>query len=318
LFIFCRVSAAEVSTASEKYFLPPPTTYHSKEVRGVKMFYREAGDPERPTIVLLHGYPSSSHTYRDLIPMLATHYHVIAPDNVGSGYSGRLSSDEEPYTFDRLADYAEGLLDALGVGRFVLYMQDFGAPVGFRIFLSDPDRVDALIVQNANAYLDGLTPARQEFFKSAAEDRSPEKVEFLYGLTSEKAVIEKQYLFDLEPSEVSRQSPDAWVHDLNFLRTPEDRKIQVELFQDYYNNLLSYPRWQEALADAQPPTLIVWGERDEKFNANGAKAYLRDLPDAELHLLDAGHFAAEERTAEIARLILEFLETQEDALGSQR
>lgn len=292
---------------AQEYNLPPQTTYHSQLVKGVKMFYREAGDKNKPTIVLLHGYPSSSHTYRNLIPMLATEYHIIAPDNIGSGYSGRLDPDEVKYTFDTLANYTSALLDIIGIRDYVMYMQDFGAPVGFRIFAKNPKRVTHLIVQNANAYLDGLTPERQLFFKSAYEDTSKSKIEFLYNLTSKEVIINKQYLFDIDSTMHSIQSPDAWTHDLYFLQSNSDKKIQVQLFQDYYNNLLSYPEWQKLLRDNQPKTLIVWGKKDIKFTAGGARAYLRDLPNAELHLLDAGHFAAEEKTREIALFILNFL-----------
>jgi len=250
---------------SENFFLPPAATYNYAEIDSVKLFYRAAGDKNKPVIVLLHGYPSSSHSYRNLIPMLSTHYYVM-------------------------------------------YMQDFGAPVGYRMMMEDPKRIDALIVQNANAYLDGLTPKRQEFFRTAQTDSSQVKYDFLYSLTGEDAVINKQYLFDLDTTNVNIQSPDAWTHDLAFLSSKKDRQIQVQLFQDYNNNLLSYPKWQNMLKENQPKTLITWGKKDLKFNANGAKAYLRDLQNAELHLLDAGHFAAEEKTREIAELILKFLD----------
>lgn len=293
--------------SGDGFFLPPPTYYRYKEVGGRRIFYRESGDPAKPAIVLLHGYPSSSHTYRSLIPMLATHYHVIAPDNLGSGYSDHPSPDSIRYTFDLLARYASGLLRGLGVGEYVLYMQDFGAPVGFRMMAEDPRRIRALVVQNANAYLDGLTPQRQEFFRNAQTDTSRAEYDFLYGLTGRDAVIGKQYLFDLDSAHFDTQSPDAWTHDLAFLNSEQDRRIQVSLFQDYNTNLIRYPEWQKMLRDAKPKTLIAWGARDRKFIAAGAKAYLRDIPGAELHLLDAGHFAAEEKTAEIAALVLGFL-----------
>ena len=298
----------KVESTKERYFLPPATAYNYKTIDGQKLFYREAGDKNKPTIVLLHGYPSSSHTYRNLIPMLATHYHVIAPDNLGSGYSAHPSTDSLTYTFDVLSNYNQKLLEALNVDNYVMYMQDFGAPVGYRMMMKDPNRIDALIVQNANAYLDGLTPKRQAFFRTAQSDTSQEKYDFLYSLTGEDAIINKQYLFDLDSTNLNTQSPDAWTHDLALLATEENRKIQVQLFQDYNTNLIQYPEWQKMLKEIQPKTLIVWGAKDLKFNKHGAKAYLRDLPNAELHLLDAGHFAAEEKTREIAELMLRFLE----------
>ena len=289
------------------FFFPPPTTYNFIKVKDVKIFYREAGDPSKPTIVLLHGYPSSSHSYRNLIPMLASDYHIIAPDNLGSGYSDHPNPATTNYTFDLLAEYTEELLKLVNVENYTMYMQDFGAPVGYRMMMKNPKRIDALIVQNANAYLDGLTPKRQAFFKNAQQDTSQKQLDFLYSITGKETIINKQYLFDIDTTNYKIQSPDAWTHDLAFLQTQADRNIQVQLFQDYYTNLLAYPTWQQMLKETQPKTLIVWGAKDLKFNANGAKAYLKDLPNAELHLLDAGHFAVEEKTAEIAKLIIEFL-----------
>jgi len=291
----------------KQFFLPPATTYNYVAIDSVKLFYREAGDKNNPTIVLLHGYPSSSHSYRNLIPMLATHYHVVAPDNLGSGYSTHLDPTTTTYTFDLLADYTQQLMDTLQIKNYVMYMQDFGAPVGYRMMMKNPKRIQALIVQNANAYLDGLTPQRQDFFRTAQTDTSKAKHKFLYRLTGKDAIINQQYLFDLEASNINIQSPDAWTHDLAFLKSESDREIQVQLFQDYNTNLIRYPKWQTMLREQQPKTLIVWGKKDLKFNADGAKAYLRDLPNADLHLLDAGHFAAEEKTRDIAKLILEFL-----------
>lgn len=291
----------------ESFFLPPPTTYNYMKVKDVKLFYREAGDPSKPTIVLLHGYPSSSHSYRNLIPMLSSHYHIIAPDNLGSGYSDHPNPDSTNYNFDLLAEYTNQLLERLNINNYIMYMQDFGAPVGYRMMMQDPKRIDALIVQNANTYLDGLTKKRQDFFRNAQQDTSQKELDFLYSITSRDVTINKQYLFDLDSTNYNTQSPDAWTHDLYFLQNPTDRNIQVQLFQDYYTNLLSYPTWQKMLKETQPKTLITWGAKDLKFNKNGAEAYLRDLPNAELHLLDAGHFAAEEKTSEIAELILKFL-----------
>jgi len=311
LLVSTVISCASYSNKNlnhSEYQLPPATTYRYISVNGAKIFYREAGDPSNTTIVLLHGYPSSSHTYRNLIPMLSLYYHVIAPDNLGSGYSEHIDPDSLTYSFDVLAEYTQGLLDGLGIKQYVMYMQDFGAPVGYRMMMKDPKKIKALIVQNANAYLDGLVPKRQKFFKNANEDRSPENLNKLYSYTGADTIINGQYLFDIPKNSRYIMSPDAWTHDLHHLASKSDREIQVQLFQDYYNNLLRYPKWQNMLRIEQPKTLIVWGSKDLKFTADGAKAYLRDLPDAELHLLDAGHFAAEEKTSEIANLILDFLQ----------
>lgn len=307
-FTFGVLAAALLSSCGNDYKLPPKTYYRYAEVDGRRIFYREAGDASKPTIVLLHGYPSSSHQYRELIPMLSSRYHVIAPDNLGSGYSDRPDPAGFEYTFDALADHAGGLLDVLGVGKFTLYMQDFGAPVGFRLMERSPERVEAIIVQNANAYDEGLTPARKEFFRRAREDKGPESAAIIYERTGEDSIIDGQYLRDVPGDRRDIMSPDGWTHDLAFLRTERDRTIQVRLFQDYQNNIDSYPRWQQLMRERQYPALIVWGKNDPAFIAPGAEAYLRDLPDAELHLLDAGHFALEEKPGEIARYILEFME----------
>lgn len=287
--------------------LPPKTYYRTAIVLGHKIFYREAGDPAAPTLVLLHGYPSSSHTYRELIPMLSRYLHIIAPDYLGSGYSEHPDPESYSYTFDKLTDHVEGLLAALKIDRYSLYLQDFGAPVGFRLIGRHPERVQAIVVQNANAYLDGLTDARRAFFRKAHDDRSADEVAALLAVTGKESIIEKQYLRDVRSESRDIMSPDSWTFDLTFLQTDKDRKIQVELFQDYQTNIDQYAQWQGTLQHWQFPTLIVWGARDPAFIAAGAQAYFRDLPKAELHLVDAGHFAVEEKAADIAQYVLRFM-----------
>jgi pimeloyl-ACP methyl ester carboxylesterase len=257
--------------------------------------------------VLLHGFPASSHSYRELIPMLSRYYHVIAPDYLGSGFSDHPDPDAEPYTFDRLADHVEGLLKVLKIGKYTLYMQDFGSPVGFRLIERNPDAIDAIISQNANAYLDGLTPERREFFRRAHEDTSPEEVASLFARMGADGIINKQYLRDVAPERRDIMNPDSWTHDLAFLRTEKDKKIQVQLYQDYQNNIDRYPVWQALMREWQFPALLVWGRNDPAFISPGAEAYLRDLPKAELHLIDAGHFAVEERPQDVAGYVLAFM-----------
>ena len=295
------------AAAGEDFGLPPKTFYRTANVLGHSIFYREAGDPAKAAIVLLHGFPASSHSYRELIPMLSRYYHVIAPDNLGSGFSDRPDPDVEPYTFGRLADHVEGLLQALKIGKFTLYMQDFGSPVGFRLIERNPDAIDAIVVQNANAYLEGLTPERREFFRKAHEDKSPEEAASLFNRMGPEGIIDKQYLRDVAPARRDIMSPDSWTHDLAFLRTEKDKKIQVQLYQDYQSNIDRYPVWQALMRQRQFPALIVWGKNDPAFVAPGAEAYLRDLPKAELHLIDAGHFAVEERPQKVAGYILAFM-----------
>lgn len=285
---------------------PAKTSYRHIEVLGQEIFYREAGESNEETILLLHGYPSSSHTYRELIPLLSGRYHVIAPDNLGSGYSDKPDPANFHYDFDVLAKYIDGLLNALKIEKLTIYMQDFGAPVGYRVMMENPSRINAIIAQNANAYIEGIPAPKQNFFRKAQTDKSPENVLKLYSFTGPKAIKDKQYLRDVHGKE-EIMSPDAWVHDSKFLESESDREIQVALFQDYKTNLDSYLSWQKFIRVNQFPTLIVWGQHDPVFTEEGAQAYLQDLPYAELHLLDAGHFAVEEKAVEIAQLITEFL-----------
>lgn len=285
---------------------PSPAFYRYQEVNGHRIFYRESGAMDKPTLLMLHGYPSSSHEYRALIPLLSGYFHVIAPDNLGSGYSDKPSPENMTYTFDLLAEHVHGLVTALGIKEYALYMQDFGAPVGFRLMMRDPSRVKAIIAQNANAYLEGIPAEKQAFFKNAATDKSPENIRKLHDFTSADALRSKQYLRDVKGRE-DIMNPDSWTMDAHFLEGDLERKIQVQLFQDYKTNLDSYPEWQKFLRERQIPTLLVWGKNDPVFTAEGAKAYLRDLPGAELHLLDAGHFAVEEQPAAIAKHIIRFL-----------
>ena len=285
---------------------PEKVHYKHTEVLGQKVFYRESGESNKQTIVLLHGYPASSHTYRELIPLLSGRYHVIAPDHIGSGFSSKPDPESFDYSFGVLAKYVDGLLTKLNVEKYVLYMQDFGAPVGFNLMQRHPEKIEALIAQNANAYIEGVSPARKAFFISAQTDQSPENVAKLYSITSQEAVKFKQYLRDVK-QRPEVMSPDAWTHDSHFLSTDKDRRIQVALFQDYKTNLDSYPAWQKFIRNHQFPLLLTWGKHDPVFIADGARAYLKDLPNAELHLLDAGHFAVEEKAVEIAQHITTFL-----------
>ncbi|WP_437688693.1 alpha/beta fold hydrolase [Sorangium sp. So ce176] len=287
---------------------PEKTAYRTVDVRGRRIFYREAGRRDRPALLLLHGYPSSSHSYRELIPLLSGRYRVVAPDNLGSGFSDHPSPHEVTYTFDLLADHITGFTEALGLTRYVLYMQDFGAPVGFRVAMTHPERLRGLVVQNGNAYLDGLPEALRAFLRRAHDDRSREGAAAVAQIVSAAAIKEQQYLRDLPGDRRERLSPDSWTHDLAFLATPEDREIQVQLLQDYQTNIDAYPSWQAFLRSRQPPTLIVWGRNDADFIRAGATAYLRDVPRAELHLLDAGHFAVEEQAVAIAQHVTRFME----------
>ncbi len=282
-----------------------PVTYHTVKVDGLNLFYREAGDPSRPTIVLLHGFPSSSHMYRDLIPKLAAKYHVIAPDYPGFGYSDQPAVADFAYTFDHLAAVTDDLLESLKLVRYAIYIQDYGSPIGFRLFVKHPEKISAIITQNGNAYEAGLSPAWQPF-RDYWADKSPANEAKLRGFLT-LGTTKFQYSSGFRnPVSVS---PDAWTHDQLTLDKPGNAEIQLALFYDYQNNVKQYPTWQAALRKYQPPVLAVWGKNDPFFLPAGAVAYTNDVPKAEVHLLDTGHFALEEDGDIIATHILNFLHT---------
>ena len=283
---------------------PAPTVHHrTATVGGVEIFYREAGTPGRPVLLLLHGFPSSSHMYRNLIPALADRYHVIAPDYPGFGQSGIPDRRSFDYSFASFANVIDGLTARLGVTRYALYVQDYGAPVGYRLALKYPDRVSALIVQNGNAYDDGLSPFWDPIKAYWADGSDARRQPLRAGLTL--AATKGQYLGGV--TDASRIDPSTWLEDQTLLDRPGVDEIMLDLFYDYRTNVALYPRFQQFFRTRRPPTLIVWGVNDMIFPAEGAKAYLRDLPDAEVHLLDTGHFALEDKGTEIATLIRAFL-----------
>ncbi len=274
------------------------------EIDGLEIFYRQAGSRTNPTVLLLHGFPTSSHMFRNLMPALAADYHVIAPDYPGFGYSSMPALEEFDYTFDRLSEIVEGLVDKLGLESYSIYLMDYGAPVGFRLAAKYPERVQALIIQNGNAYDEGL----RDFWdpiKAYWAERSPENADPLRDLLTLDAT-KWQYLHGVRDS--TTVSPDTWHHVQPLLDRLGNNEIQLALFYSYGSNPPLYPAWQEYLRTYQPPTLIVWGQNDYIFPAEGAHPYKRDLTNLEFHLLDTGHFALEERGAEIAGLIRSFLD----------
>ena len=280
------------------------TTYQHADVRGLRVFYREAGSRTSPTIVLLHGFPSSSHMFRDLIPQLAGRFHVIAPDYIGFGYSDAPDTSKFEYTFDNLAAYIEELLfGSLGLKKFSIYVQDYGAPVGYRIASKHPEAIEGIVVQNGNAYAEGIGPgfdAMKPFWaKRTAETEKPVRE----MLTKQTTVF--QYTHGVK--DVSRISPDSYTVDQLFLDRPGNDAIQLNLLHNYQSNLTHYDEWHQFFQHKQPKTLIVWGKNDPFFTVEGAKAYLRDIPKAELHLLDTGHFALEDSSEFIAQQIVRVL-----------
>ena len=278
--------------------------YRTAKVNDLNVFYREAGLEGAPVVVLLHGFPSSSHMYRNLIPLLATKYHVIAPDYPGFGYSDAPAASGFKYTFDHLAGIVDRFLEQKGITRYSLYIQDYGSPVGFRLATAHPERVQAIISQNGNAYDEGLSAFWAEYLTPYWKERNAETEAKMRGLLSLGAT-KMQYLTGVRDAE--RVSPDAWQHDQALLDRVGNDEIQLDLFYDYRKNLPLYPGWHEYLQTKRPPVLLVWGKNDQIFIEPGARAFLRDQPDAELHLLDTGHFALEEDAETIGRLMLDFL-----------
>ena len=278
------------------------TTYHRMTVDSVGVFYREAGPKKAPAIVLLHGFPSSSREFDTLIPLLATRYHLIAPDFPGFGQSDAPPPSSYAYTFDNLARTINRLLEQLKINKYTLYLHDYGGPVGFRIISAHPDRLRALIIQNANAYKEGLGAKWAGIAQYWADPKAhPEVFDAFVSLTA----TEQRHR--LGTSHPERYNPDTWTDEYAHLSRPGQREIQADLLYDYRTNVASYSEWQAWLREHKPPTLVVWGRNDPSFIAPGAEAFKRDLPDAEIHLLDAGHFALDEKNDEIASLILAFL-----------
>jgi pimeloyl-ACP methyl ester carboxylesterase len=277
--------------------------YRTVDVAGVEIFYREAGNPSLPTILLLHGFPTSSHMFRDLIPLLADRFHLIAPDYPGFGYSARPTVSDFDYTFDHLTDVMEGFVDKIGLTRYALYMQDFGGPVGFRLATRRPKQVRALIIQNANAYDEGVSDGVREVVLRVWKERTPEteaRLKQLFELPATK----RQYLEGVpDPSLVS---PDAWEHAQWGMDRPGNKEIQFALHANYGSNIERYDGWHAYFRKFQPPALVVWGQGDFVFTPAGAEAYRRDLKHVELRLLNAGHFALETNAVEIAGYIRGF------------
>jgi pimeloyl-ACP methyl ester carboxylesterase len=278
--------------------------YRTVKVDGLDIFYREAGPTNAPTLLLLHGFPTSSHMFRDLIPLLADRYHVVAPDYPGFGNSATPSPHDFRYTFDHLADVIEHFTDALGLHEYALYIQDFGGPVGLRLATRHPERVRALVIQNANAYEEGFSQGLRDIVLRAYTDHSPEVVAKLRTFF-ELPVTKHQYLDGVpDPSLVS---PDAWQHAQWGMDRPGNKLIQFAIHANYGSNVERYPEWHEYFRTHQPPAVVAWGKHDPIFAVGGALAYAKDLKSVETHLLEAGHFALETHAAQIAPIVREFL-----------
>lgn len=307
LAVITVLSSAAASSAGEAVTsISSTTTYHTVSVGGTNVFYREAGPKDAPAILLLHGYPASSQQFATLIPLLADRYHLIAPDYPGFGQSDAPPPDKFRYTFDHLAQVIDDLTQQLGLKSYVLYNNDYGGPIGMRLAVAHPERVKAIIVQNAVAHEQGLGPAwdiRKAFWK----DRAAYEDKIIPGFISLEGAKVRHLGSTPRPE---RYDPAAWKLEGAHLAQPGQRQIQSDLFFDYQTNVASYPAWQDWLKRNLPPLLVIWGKYDPSFALPGAEAYKNDVPDAEVHLLDAGHFALDEAVDEAAQLIRAFLAKQ--------
>ena len=282
---------------------PPVVHYRVVKVGGVGMFYREAGPVDAPVVLLLHGFPTSSHMYRELIPALAARYHVIAPDLPAFGASDQPSPERFEYSFENLTKVVDNFAEKLSLSTYALYVMDYGAPVGFRLAAWHPERVRALIIQDANAYLDGIGSFWEPFKIHWADGTSKTQAKLRPFL--EIDAQQWQYLHGVRDS--SRIAPDNWVMAQAGLDRPGNKEIQLKLFYDYRNVLPLYPKLQAYFRQFQPPALVLWGKNDQIFLVAGAYAYKRDLPKAEVHVYDTGHFALEEHSGPMTERILDFL-----------
>jgi pimeloyl-ACP methyl ester carboxylesterase len=290
-------------TAAPAISATPSTTYKTVNVRGLNIFYREAGPANAPVILLLHGFPSSSRMFDTLMPLLADRYHLVAPDYPGFGNSEAPPPEKFAYTFDAIADIVGAFTEALHFGRYALYVQNYGGPVGYRVAVAHPKRVSALVVQNAIAHEEGLgrlNAVRKGFWA----DRAANEAKYRAGLASVETARLRHISGSPHPE---RYNPDLWKDEAAFLARPGEADIQSDLFYDFRNNLAAFPAWQSWLRERHPPTLAVWGRYDPVFDAAEVAAIKRDVPKAEVHMLDAGHFALDESASEVAKLMRGFL-----------
>jgi pimeloyl-ACP methyl ester carboxylesterase len=305
-------SLALIATAAPQSFAVDATKdeamvrYKTITIDGVDIFYREAGPLNAHVVLLLHGFPTSSFMFRNLIPKLASRYHVIAPDYPGFGQSSCPDPKTFHYTFDHLANIVDQFTVALKLERFTMYVQDYGAPIGYRLATAHPEKITGIVVQNGNAYLDGLPDPYWKPIKAYWADPSQQSRHKIANAALTLKGTKSQYLIGVK--DPSLLSPDTWTLDWSNLSRPGNKDIQLDLLLDYQTNLTLYPKWQAYFRTSQPPMLIVWGKNDVCFPAAGAEAYKRDIKNLDFHLLDTGHFALEDSTDEIATLMLGFLD----------
>jgi pimeloyl-ACP methyl ester carboxylesterase len=281
----------------------PTVNYRKEKVEDLNIFYREAGSKDAPVVLLLHGYPTSSHMFRNLIPILSEKYHVIAPDLPGFGFTDAPNYKEFTYTFDNLTKYIQGFIDQLGLKRFAIYVFDYGAPVGYRLAVANPEKITGIISQNGNAYVEGLSdgwnPIQKYWAEPTEENRNNLKMMVAAGTT--------QWQYFTGVSDPTLIAPESYSLDQFFLDRDENVELQLDLFKDYASNVALYPTFQQYFRDKQPPLLAAWGDKDPFFLPPGAEAFKRDIPDATVKFFDTGHFALETHVNEIGQEILNFL-----------
>jgi pimeloyl-ACP methyl ester carboxylesterase len=315
LYVFRVALSISLSVASSQLPAESPgkehpvehrTFYHRVQIDGLSIFYREAGPKDAPTLLLLHGLPSSSRMFEPLFARLSDSYHLVAPDYPGFGHSDWPDPKQFAYTFDHYAEIMNHFTEALGLSRFTLYMQDYGGPVGFRMALVHPERIEALIVQDAVAHNEGLGTnwvTRRAFWADRAGNETAMRTNLL-----SLAATKTRHLGD-DPN-VELYDPDLWTDEFAFLNAPGQAEIQSDLFYDYRTNVDAYPKWQAWMRDKRPRLLVIWGKHDLSFDAGEPERYRKDVPTAEVHVLDAGHFALDTKADEIAALVREFMKTQ--------
>jgi pimeloyl-ACP methyl ester carboxylesterase len=296
-------SAVATKSPPEETSAKRATSYFTKQIDGVSIFYREAGPEDGPTLLLLHGLPSSSRMFEPLFSRLADRYHLIAPDYPGFGHSDWPDPKKFTYTFDHIAEIMNHFTEALGLSRYALYLQDYGVPVGFRMALAHPERVEALIVQDGVAHNEGLGAnwkTRRAFWKDRAPNESALRTNLLSLQTTKTRHVG-------DDPNVALYDPDLWTDEYAFLNAPGQAEIQSDLFYDYRTNVDAYPKWQAWMQRTQPKLLVIWGRHDLSFDPGEPERYRKDVPNAEVHVLDAGHFALDTKADEIAALVRAFM-----------
>jgi pimeloyl-ACP methyl ester carboxylesterase len=299
----CILGWAFTAGPSRADGVPATVYYRTTTVDGLRIFYREAGPTDAPVILLLHGFPSSSRMFDALLPTLGRRYHLIAPDYPGFGQSDAPDPKTFAYTFDHLAAVTDDFAGQVGLTRYTLYLQDYGGPIGFRIAIKHPERVQAIIIQNAVSHEVGLSPlweTRRAFWR----DRKGHEAALRANFLSPESTRQRHVGTDPHPETIN---PDTWTDEFAFLSRPGEADIQLDLFYDYQTNVEKYPSFQKYMKDHQPPMLVVWGRYDPSFTVAGAQAYADDIPAAEVHLLDAGHFALDQKSPEIIARIETFM-----------